>query len=473
MLTTILPNATITFKRFLKFNQLNGDDFMENVKNPTQEVLKEKSIIKDYEKQPVPESERNGWFKLGLVWIGGVISLSATALGGALGSGMPLSQAIISTLVGSFVLAILSSICCVVGARTGLAMSLVSSYSLGKRGAMLVSLVTAIALFGWFGVQLDLFGDTLAQVILNVFNVSVSSNILIVLGGILMTLTAMFGYKAIEKLSVVAVPLLGILLFGSLFITLNNFSFGELLNTPVTASPIPLGTAISMVIGSLAVGVIIGPDYSRYARTTKDAILSSTFGYFVGTVVVLIISAILAKATSQTDIISIFIGLGWGTGAMVVLILAQWTTNNTNIYSASLNFSIIFSKIPKYILTIGAGVIGISLAVLGIYDNFIMFLSFLSVLIPPVGGIYAADYFMNKKAYSFDNIDRIKDVRWLSIANWAISSVVAFMTTAAPVGLGMLRLTGASGLDSFAVAFVIQIGLNLAFKGKSILKEEN
>jgi cytosine permease len=102
-----------------------------------------------------------------------------------------------------------------------------------------------------------------------------------------------------------------------------------------------------------------------------------------------------------------------------------------------------------------------------------MFLSFLSVLIPPVGGIYAADYFMNKKAYSFDNIDRIKDVRWLSIANWAISSVVAFMTTAAPVGLGMLRLTGASGLDSFAVAFVIQIGLNLAFKGKSILKEEN
>lgn len=272
-----------------------------------------------------------------------------------------------------------------------------------------------------------------------------------------MTLTAMFGYRAIEKLSIVAVPLLGMLLFGSLFITLSNFSMSELMNTPVTASPIPLGTAISMVIGSLAVGVIIGPDYSRYARTTKDAILSSSFGFFVGTVVVLLISAILAKATSETDIISIFIGLGWGTGAMVVLILAQWTTNNTNIYSASLNFSIIFSKIPKYILTVGAGVVGITLAMLGIYDNFIMFLSFLSVLIPPVGGIYAADYFMNKEAYNFDNIDRIKDIRWLSIANWAVSSLVAFMTTAAPLGFGLLHLTGASGLDSFVVAFVIQI----------------
>ena len=157
---------------------------------------------------------------------------------------------------------------------------------------------------------------------------------------------------------------------------------------------------------------------------------------------------------------------------MVVLILAQWTTNNTNIYSASLNFSIIFSKIPKYILTVGAGVVGITLAMLGIYDNFIMFLSFLSVLIPPVGGIYAADYFMNKEAYNFDNIDRIKDIRWLSIANWAVSSLVAFMTTAAPLGFGLLHLTGASGLDSFVVAFVIQIGLNKALKGKSILKEE-
>lgn len=444
---------------------------MENVKENPQEVLSEKSIIKDYEKQPVPESERKGWFTLGLVWIGGVISLSATALGGALGSGMPLDQAIISTLIGSLILAALSSICCVVGARTGLAMSLVSSYSLGKKGALLVSVVTAIALFGWFGVQLDLFGNTLALVINNVFGISINTNLLIVLGGILMTFTAMFGYQAIEKLSVVAVPLLGVLLFGSIFITMKSFTWAQLLSVPVQGTVIPLGSAISMVIGSLAVGVIIGPDYSRYVRTAKDAVLSSTFGYFVGTSVVLVISAILAKATGETDIISIFVGIGWGTGALVVLILAQWTTNNTNIYSASLNFSILMPNIPKYLLTLGAGAIGIGLAVAGIYDNFISFLSFLSVLIPPVGGLYAADYLMHQKEYTFENIDRIKDIRWLSILNWAISSLVAFLTSAPPLGLGAFRLTGASGLDSFVVAFILQIIINKIFKQDSILKE--
>lgn len=444
---------------------------MENVKENPSGVTSEKSIIKDYERQPVPDSERKGWFTLGLVWIGGVISLSATALGGALGAGMPLNEAIISTLIGSLVLAVLSSITCVVGARTGLAMSLVSSYSLGKKGALLVSVVTAIALFGWFGVQLDLFGSTIGIVIYNVFGLTVNKNIVVILGGILMTLTAMFGYKAIEKLSVFAVPLLGVLLIGSIFMTMKNFTLSELMAVPVEGTVIPLGSAISMVIGSLAVGVIIGPDYSRYVRTAKDAVLSSTFGYFVGTAVVLILSAILAKATGEVDIISIFVGIGWGTGALVVLILAQWTTNNTNIYSASLNFSALMPKIPKYLLTLGAGAVGISLAVAGIYENFISFLSFLSVLIPPVGGIYAADYFMHQKEYSFDNIDRIKDIRWLSILNWGVSSFVAFLTTTPPLGIGAFRLTGASGLDSFVVAFILQILINKVFKQESILTE--
>ena len=80
---------------------------------------------------------------------------------------------------------------------------------------------------------------------------------------------------------------------------------------------------------------------------------------------------------------------------------------------------------------------------------------------------------MNKKSYSFDNIDRIKDIRWLSIANWSIASFVAFATSAPPVGIGMFKFTGASGLDSFLVAFVIQLLVNIALKGKSILKEGN
>ena len=111
------------------------------------------------------QNERKGWFQLSVVWVGAVIALSATALGGAIGGGMSLPTALIATFVGCFLLATLSALCTMVGAKTGLSTTFVSMFSLGKKGAYAVSIVIAIALFGWFGVQLELFGSS-AQYVL-------------------------------------------------------------------------------------------------------------------------------------------------------------------------------------------------------------------------------------------------------------------------------------------------------------------
>src|SRR5699024_1656185 len=177
-------------------------------------MVDDNKLIEDYELQPVPDEERQGWFKQTMVWIAGIVALSATALGGALGSGMSLNEAIFASIIGTFLLSILSALCCAVGAKTGLSTALVSSFALGRYGSMVVSVVIALSLFGWFGVQLDLFGSSLNKVILDVFGLNIAPSILIIIGGILMTLTACIGYRAIEKLSLFAVPLLTILLVG-------------------------------------------------------------------------------------------------------------------------------------------------------------------------------------------------------------------------------------------------------------------
>ena len=151
------------------------------------------------------------------------------------------------------------------------------------------------------------------------------------------------------------------------------------------------------------------------------------------------------------------LGLGWGTGAMLVLILAQWTTNHNNLYSSALGFSVIFRKTPKYILTIGAGFIGTMMAVGGIYENFIPFLIFLSALIPPIGGIYVGDFLMNRKKYHYENLASAKNLHFVSISIWVLASLVAFMTTPAPNGFGLFTLTGCVWFDAFLVAFVLQL----------------
>lgn len=436
---------------------------MDNEKN---------KLIDDYELEPVPDDKRKGWVKLTLVWIAGIIALSATALGGALGSGMSLNEAIVSTLIGTFLLSLISVICCIVGAKTGLSTSLVSSFALGRYGSMAVSVIIAISLFGWFGVQLDLFGSSLNKVILDVFNVNISPSLLMIIGGILMTITATIGYNAIEKLSVLAVPLLAILLIGSVYVVSSSFTYAELNAAPLTSTPLTIGMGISVVIGSLAVGAIIGPDISRYAKSVKDAVISSMLGYFVGYSIVLIISAILAKATSEVDVVAIMIGIGWGTGGMLVLILAQWTTNNTNLYSSALGFSVVFRRVPKYVLTIIAGLIGTAFAIAGIYTQFIPFLNVLSILIPPIGGVYTADFIFRHKQYSFNNIDKIPKIRLSSLLTWILASIVAFMTTPAPTGFGLFTLTGASGVDAFLFAFTLQFIRGLIKQRKTVKKGE-
>ncbi|MHA6258837.1 purine-cytosine permease family protein [Sporosarcina sp. CAU 1771] len=417
----------------------------------------EHELVQDFELEPVPQEKRKGWGKLSIVWIGGIVALSATALGGALGGGLSMPEAIIASFIGSFILAIVSALCCVVGAKTGLSTALVSMFALGRYGSYAVSVVVAIALFGWFGVQLDLFGTSLHNVLVDVFNLSIHPKVLVVIGGILMTTTAFIGFKAIEKLSLVAVPLLGTLLVASLIKVMNGLTLSEVVARPLLGDPLTIGLSISLVIGSLAIGAIIGPDISRYAKTPKDAVIASFVGFFVGYSIVLIIAAVLAKATSQVDIVEIMLGLGWGTGAMLVLILAQWTTNDNNLYSSALGFSVIFRKTPKYILTIGAGTIGTLMAVGGIYENFIPFLVFLSALIPPIGGIYVADFLLNRKKYAFENLKHMKNIHFVSVSIWIIATLVAFMTTPAPTGFGLFSLTGASGFDAFLVAFVLQL----------------
>lgn len=428
----------------------------------------DKKLIEDYELEPVPENKRQGWFKQTLVWIAGIVALSATALGGALGSGMSLTEAIIASIVGTFLLSLLSALCCIVGAKTGLSTALVSSFALGRYGSIAVSIIIAISLFGWFGVQLDLFGSSLNKVIMDVFGLDIAPWTLMIIGGALMTLTACIGYKAIEKLSIFAVPLLAILLIGSVYITSKNFTFAELNSAGITTEPLTIGMGISSIIGSLAVGAIIGPDISRYAKSAKDATISAILSYFIGYCIVLIIAAVLAKATSEMDVVAIMIGIGWGTGGMLVLILAQWTTNNTNIYSSALGFSVIFKKIPKYILTIIAGIIGTTFAIMGIYDHFIPFLNVLGVLIPPIGGIYTADFIFRHREYNYNNIGSISNMRVPSLINWFVATVIAFLTTPSPTGFGLFTITGASGIDAFLVAFIIQLFIGFKHKTEHI-----
>lgn len=131
-----------------------------------------------------------------------------------------------------------------------------------------MSIVIAISLFGWFGVQLDLFGSSLLNVIQSVFGIEVNRTLLMIIGGALMTVTSMIGYKAIEKLVALSQYRCRHTAGRLYVIVLNNYSLSELNSATLAAEPITIGAGISLVIGSLAVGEIIAPD-SQICKNDK------------------------------------------------------------------------------------------------------------------------------------------------------------------------------------------------------------
>lgn len=419
-------------------------------------MTEQKSNLQDFEREPVPASLRKPWYFLSAVWVAIGIDLSSMLLGSELGAGLSFGEAMTSVVVGSLILAIISAVCAYIGASTHLSTAMMTRSIFGEYGSRLVSVVIGISLLGWFGVQAGFFAENAQSVTADVLGVHLDVRVLAVIGGLLMMTTAIRGYRSIEKLSVVAVPLLVLLIFTALYLAFANHSADALFQGE-TNGEFTLGTAISLVIGIFIVGTVISPDVARWARTRKDAVLASFSGFLIGNSFMLIIAITLSKLMNTNDLSKIFISLGLGIPAILVLTLAQWTTNTNNLYSSALGFSVVFRKASKPLITFIAGLFATLLAFLGIFDHFIAFLTMITTLITPIGGIYIAEYFwVNKEHFSLARSQKVSKVIPRSLMAWLIASLFAFLTTPAPDGFGWFTLTTIPALDGILAGVIMQ-----------------
>jgi cytosine permease len=159
--------------------------------------------------------------------------------------------------------------------------------------------------------------------------------------------------------------------------------------------------AISVVIGSYIIGIVVLPDMMRYARSAGHAILAAVFSLMVALPLVLSAAAFITAAGGPKDLVQLVLALGLGAIALIVLTFASWTNNANNLYSSSLVFAAIIPSIPKWKLVVVAGILGPVLALLPVLDYYLPFLLAVSILFPPLVGIYASDFFFCARAELF------------------------------------------------------------------------
>jgi cytosine permease len=310
---------------------------------------------------------------------------------------------------------------------------------------------------GWFAVQTGFFGQNAQIAFAQFTGADVPVQIFNAVGGVLMAVTAFWGYRSISRLSSLAVPLLLLLLVAGVVVAFVTRGTGGLAaEVPATFT---FGGAVSLVMGIFILGVVLSPDMARWAKTPRQAMAAGFVGFFFGNSIILVVAILLARVLGQTELMTMYFTLGLGVVAVIVLILAQWTTNTTNLYSAGLAFASMSPKLNRRTVTVVLGVIGIVVGVIGAADVFVSFILVIGTLIAPYGGVYLASFFSGRRTARWAHGASVPTVDWWSIAAWAAGVFVAFATTnpADGPGLGLFTFTTISSLDGLIVGFLVYL----------------
>lgn len=401
------------------------------------------NILDDNATKAVPGEQTISGARIALIIIGVAITVPAFMIGTELAGALGLSNALGAFAVGAVIVAVVGALNGAVAAKSRLSTAMILQFSFGRVGSKAVNALFALALFGWFGVTTALFGRTVEAAALSANLGAIPAVWAAIAGGVVMTATTIFGFKALDRLSLLAVPLLVVFLFYAGWIAWTRQPWPGL----ETASDLTFGLAVSAIAGGYMVGVTLMPDLCRYAANAREAGIAAGLGLLIGYSAVL---ALAALAVGNADFLTNMVSLGLGAAALWVIVFATWTTNASNLYSNGLMLAAMTpASWPKWTLTAGAGLIGTLVALSPTIDRFAPFLITLGVALPPVSGIYIADFFFVRALkYETADIERLPAVNWRAFAAWAGGAGVAVLTAA-----NKLTLTTIPALDSIIVAF--------------------
>lgn len=401
----------------------------------------------EFATEPVPDGKTVAWVRVALVAAMVAFSLPTflTGLELAVVSSPPETAKML--FAGAIILTLLGCLTGGIGASTRLSSYMLNRVAFGARGAALVNLAFAVSLLGWFGVNIDLFSGAVQRLADDLFGLAIPAWPVELFAGLVMTITTVFGFRAINILSTLLVPVL-VLVTGQLISgSLNAMPLDELMRQTV-AQEISFGVGVSSVVGGVIVGAVILPDITRFIRHWSGAVYTVFIGYFCINLVVMGAGAIASTALADGDLLNIMITLGIGWAAFAIVIFGSWVLNSLNLYSTMLSVESTAPSLNNRLLILIAGSLGTIAAFLNILDYFLDFLFYLAIVFVPVSGVIAVDYLLlRKSAYHQGRVAQEVALRPLAVFSWALGACVALMGS-----WEWFSLTGVAALDAMFVA---------------------
>ena len=411
----------------------------------------------EFATEPVPDHATVPWYSVAFVAAMVAFSLP-TFLTGLEVAVVTTPRETISILVyGAIILTVIGSVTGAIGASTRLSSYMLNRVAFGRRGAALVNLAFAVSLLGWFGVNIDLFSGAVTRLAVELFDTTVPAWPIELFAGIIMTVTTIFGFRAINILSTLLVPVLILVTYLLLSGAFTTTPLESLLAIE-TQPEITFGDGVSSVVGAVIVGCVILPDITRFIGHWRGAVYTAVITYFFIDIVVTGAGGMAAASLQDDDLLNIMVTLGLGWAAFAIVIFGSWVLNSLNLYSTMLSVESTVPRLNNTVLIVVTGALGTLAAFLNILDYFLDFLFYLAIVFVPVAGVIAIDYlFFRREAYHGDRPLEPPELRPGAVAAWALGAVVSLAGS-----FGWFTLTGIAAIDAMLVAAALYLIIHKA-----------
>ena len=390
----------------------------------------------DFPLSEAPRSARKGLLSISMVLFSFTFFTGTMFAGGKLGMAFNFVDMLWIAAIGNSLLALYAAALALIASRSGLNTVLMGRFCFGEAGSRLSDFLLGFAELGWYA-----WGTaTVAIVLVKMLGLAEGFTLpLMVFFGMGFSITAIIGYKGLDVLSRVSVPLMFVLLIVSMFIATQHVGGFSGLAAVIPHQTMTVSAAITMVFGTFASGATQATNWTRLSRSGHIAVTASVVSFLLGNGLMIVAGAWCAMVYQQADIVEVMMLQGLSFAAVIMLCLNLWTIQGPTIYNVAAATCHLVRSERRRTMTLIAAAVGVLLAMGGMYEMLIPFLVLLGSIIPPIGGVIMADFwFRHRGKYPALASVQLPRYNLAGLTAYAVGALLAYLSPwiAPLVGIG-------------------------------------
>jgi putative hydroxymethylpyrimidine transporter CytX len=429
--------------------------------------------------EPVPERLRVlSFFDSLLLWGNLSVSLLVIVAGALLVPALSLPKALLAILVGALAGNTLLGLAALIGADGRVPGMVLLRAPLGRRGSYLPTVLNVAQNLGWSIFELIIIATAAAALSKRLFHFQDKWLWAVVFGAVSLALGLLgpigFVRRYLRKFATYA------LLASMAYLTwwvLDKASLHTYWRARGTGGFPSFGQGIDLVIGSVVSWTPLAADYTRFARTRRSAGIGAGIGYFVPTLWVFALGALLVLSRNLSDAQAIPTAVAAG-GAIALLALFAITVDESekafaDIYSTAISIQNLLPKASQKLLIAIVAALATAGAIMINLSNYQDFLFLLGSFFVPLFGVLLADWLAAGAHYRPEDIFEAPPFRigglvaWLAgfcLYQW-LSPVGPSWWTNLVAQAHPASVTFTASLPSFAASFLLTGIAILASRG--------